>query len=102
MLFQYFKVDVERNMALPSTFNLRIHRLMKAKEAKENGFAPMDQWAYVGEMKGIDERNAMCIVAMLESPREPLQNKEEEALWLTRVPLLKASINMPHTNPVAI
>jgi hypothetical protein len=98
MGIQYFKVKVSRNLALPSTFNLNIHRLMKEKECRENGFGFADQWVFVGEMKGIDERNSMCIVAMLESEREPLQNKEEEKMWLDRIDnLVNPPINLPST-----
>ncbi len=100
-MIQYFRVNVERSISLSSTFNLRIYRLMKDKEARENGFAFGDSWTYVGEMKGVDERNAMCITAMLESPRDPLQNKEEEAAWQERLQkLLKPSINLTSTSQV--
>lgn len=96
---QYFRVDIKKSIAVPYLYNLTIWRLMKAKEAKESGHGNFDKWVLVSnEVKGIDARNAQCIIQMLETPRPPLQNHEEEKLWQERLAKLdNPSINLPST-----
>ena len=87
---QYFKVTVEMNSSLKGTFNLTLHRLMKKREAKANGFAPRDQWVLAGSMKGVEERSAMCLKKLVETPLPPLKNYEEVTAWLKVVAKLEA------------
>lgn len=79
---KYFCVDVMQNKTIQWMYNLKIYRWMKEKEAEESGLGKNPRWVYVGEIRGTDERNAMCIKHMLESPREPLPKDKEYKDWL--------------------
>jgi hypothetical protein len=87
---KYFDVKISSSKAMSGCFDLVIWRLMKVKESLENGLGPNERWTIVDRLRCVDERNAMCLVSMLERPREPLQNREEEALWATKIAELKS------------
>lgn len=84
-MIKYFRVDLAKSKALNGCYDLTIFRLMKERESLANGLGPNQSWNQVGLLRCVDERNAMCIVSMLERPREPLQNNEEELLWAEKL-----------------
>jgi hypothetical protein len=88
---KYFRVEVLPSAALKGCFNLEIWRLMKPKESLECGLGPVERWNIVGTLRCVDERNAACICSMLERPREPLQNNQEEELWAEKLLSLEKS-----------
>jgi hypothetical protein len=84
-MVKYFDVKISPSKAMSGCFDLVIWRLMKVKESLENGLGPNERWTIVDRLRCIGERDAMCLVSMLERPREPLQNREEEALWAEKL-----------------
>lgn len=77
---QYFKVEITRHSHL-KLFSLSVHRLLKKKEAKANGFAPRNQYRLACQISNMAERDAKCISLALENPREPLAEGFEDSYW---------------------
>jgi len=77
--FKYFHVTLKKTAF--GFFNLSVRRLMKKKEAKARGYAPMNQYRLCAEIVGMNERDAQCLVMALEAPRMPLEPNVEDNHW---------------------
>lgn len=85
--FQYFKVDLSKTSY--GLFCLKVHRLIKKREASSMGYAPQNQYIFCAEMRDIAARDAQCIVMALESKRAPLEPDAEVHYWIKKTKHLK-------------